>query len=535
MALRRDGRSGHRRFHHAGRSSARPGSGARARSTLGLNPLHALFGQKIRERASPYHPSDRRFLDTGQMLDLAALPGLEEMPEARALLEAAGPRLAHLRESRMVDYAGVAALKQQVLASACAALDRRFAAAPDDPLAAEWAAFVAAGGDGLHRFALFEAMAQTRPREPWPRWPVGLRRPDTADAEAFASAHAPALRQATLRQWLCDRQLRMAARHAAQAGLALGFYRDLAVGAAPDGAEIWADPQAHAPGMSIGAPPDPFSTQGQVWHLPPPDPLALARTAARGFAGLLAANMRHAGALRIDHAMGLARLFWVPEGARGVDGAYLAMPLELMLARIKLESHRARCLLVGEDLGTVPEGFAGQLERADILGTRVLWFERDGAAFRPPQAYPQGSVACVSTHDLPTLVGWWSGADLNERHALNVLDGGAFAQALQDREADKQALHAALAGQGLIDPDTPLPPVLDERFAAAIHAFLASTASRLVLAQADDLAGEADAVNLPGTDRERANWRRRLAVNGNALLASSWASAILTAMRARRG
>jgi glycogen debranching enzyme GlgX/4-alpha-glucanotransferase len=501
--------------------------------TLGLNPLHALFPAEP-ERASPYHPSDRRFLDPN-MIALDVLPDLAVMPAVQALLEGSRGAIDALRAKPAVDYAGVAALKQRVLAAACAAYDTRFSTTPDDPLAADFAGFVAAGGEGLRRFALFEAIAARHPGLPWPAWPGGLRRPDTPEAVDFAARHGPAIRHAMLRQWLAERQLREAARHAGAAGLALGFYRDLAVGAAPDGAEIWSQPGHFAAGLSIGAPPDPFSAEGQMWALPPPDPLAAARMGAQGFGELLAANMRHAGALRIDHAMGLARLFVVPEGGRGADGAYLAMPFDLLLARLKLESARARCLVVGEDLGTVPDGFRETLGQADILSYRVLWFERDGVAFRPPRAYPERSVACVSTHDLPTLVGWWSAGDLKERRALGLLSDDAFAQALLEREADKQGLAAALAAQGLVARGTPLPEALDETFAAAIHAFLAGAASCLVLAQADDLAGEADAVNLPGTDRERPNWRRRLAVDSDGLLATPWAGAILAALRARRG
>jgi len=185
---------------------------------------------------------------------------------------------------------------------------------------------------------------------------------------------------------------------------------DLAIGAAPDGAEVWANPSGFARGVTIGAPPDPFSKDGQNWNLPPPNPEALIESGYAAFGELLAANMRHAGALRIDHVMGLTRLFWIPEGAAPVDGAYVRYPLEALLRVLATESVRARCLVVGEDLGTVPEGLRERLAAADVLSYRVLWFERQGSAFVAPERYPPKAAACVSTHDLPTIAGWWSGA-----------------------------------------------------------------------------------------------------------------------------
>jgi 4-alpha-glucanotransferase len=307
------------------------------------------------------------------------------------------------------------------------------------------------------------------------------------------------------------------------------------VGAAPDGAEIWSQPELFAPGLSVGAPPDPFSRSGQVWSLPPPNPIAVERTGARAFAGLLAANMRHAGALRIDHAMGLTRLFLVPDGATGAEGAYVAYPFAWMLARLTLESRRANCLVVGEDLGTVPDGFRETLATADVLSYRVLWFERDGSAFRPPSAYPAGSVACVSTHDLPTLAGWWTGVDIDEREALGLLDAAAAALARRDRAAERSALLALLDAETL-DPgpvDETQPP--SDRLIGAIHALIGKTPSALVLAQADDMARETSAVNLPGTDRERPNWRRRLNPDVEDLIRSPLAREVLATLRTLRG
>ena len=270
----------------------------------------------------------------------------------------------------------------------------------------------------MRRFAIFEAIAARRGGEDWRRWPAPLRDGERDALAAAAAEESEAVAFAMFSQWLADRQLAAAAERAKAGGLEIGFYRDLAVGAAPDGAENWARAEELARNVTVGAPPDPFSPQGQVWNLPPPDPLASARDGWRGFSALIAANMRSAGMLRIDHAMGLTRLFVIPSGAKPAEGAYLAYPVDDLLGLVALESQRAQCAVVGEDLGTVPQGFSEKLRRSDILGMRVLWFERRGAEFTPPNDYPALSIACVTTHDLPTLVGWWSGADVAERLGL---------------------------------------------------------------------------------------------------------------------
>ncbi len=306
------------------------------------------------------------------------------------------------------------------------------------------------------------------------------------------------------------------------------------MGAAPDGAEAWAHARLQAQGVSIGAPPDPLGALGQNWGLPPYDPHLLRADGYRSLAELFAANMRHAGALRIDHVMGLTRQFWVPEGADGSEGAYVAFPLSDLLGELALESESARCLVIGEDLGTVPEGLRDTLSEARVLSYRVLPFERDGTYFKPPTAYPRLAWACVATHDLPPLAGWWDGLDILERRNLGLLSPADAGLAFAERLADKQALIDALASAGLCAPEVdPSSPLTDE-LTAAIHAFAARTPSLLAAAQVEDLAGERVAINLPGTDTERPNWRRRIATPLDQLFEGPLAQAILTALRAER-
>ncbi|WP_374544864.1 glycogen debranching protein GlgX [Rhodoblastus sp.] len=448
--------------------------------TIGINPLHALFAQD-RERASPYHPSDRNFLDP-LYLDLERLGDITGLPSpldagTRAQAKALAAKAA-------VDYPGVWALKSEALAAHFDAFEQA-SADPAFAPARDFESFVAEGGDRLQHFAAFEAKSRA----------------------GAACDPARSVRVICFEQWLCDRQLAQAAVRGKAAGLALGFYRDLAVGAAPDGAEIAAESGLFLRGVSVGAPPDPFAEGGQVWNLPPPDPLAMARDGYAAFAGLLRANMRHAGALRIDHVMALARLFVVPDGAPALDGAYLSYPLNDLLGELALESVRARCVVVGEDLGTVPEGFRDRMAVENVLSYRVLFFERQGADFAPPAAYPRKALACASTHDLPTLIGWRRGADIAEKAALDLIPPEAAETEKERRRADEARLLKALAAEGLLRDASPS----DADFVAAVHAFIAKTPSVLALVQIDDLLGETTGVNLPGTDRERPNWRRRLA------------------------
>ena len=508
-----------------GAATARAGG-----AVVGINPLHALYAED-RDRASPYHPSDRRFLDP-IYIDVLRVAELATSRKARTLLDANSLAIAALAASVAVDYPAVWRVKRDVLQACFATFERRPA---DDPRVAAFEQFVRAGGTSLQRFATFEAIAAFHPRLPWPRWPSGLQRPDGRGVAAFARHNRARVRFAMYLQWLADRQLADAAAGARASGLAIGLYRDLAIGAAVDGAEAWASPEGLARGASIGAPPDPFSTAGQVWDLPPPIPHSLTDNAYAGFRDLLAANMRHAAALRIDHVMGLTRLFWIPDGATAVDGTYVRYPLEDMMGVLAQESHRARCLVVGEDLGTVPEGFRERMAAGDILSYRVVWFERNGRAFHDPSRYPAQAATCVATHDLPTIAGWWNGTDIDEKHTLGRINENEVAQERVERAAAKEALATAIAKAGAASPESidPKRPH-DAAITAAIHRFTCATPSALVLFQADDLAGETKAQNLPGTDRERSNWRRKVSVGVQALWETAAGVATLAGCTARR-
>ena len=381
----------------------------------------------------------------------------------------------------------------------------------------------------MRRFGAFQAAADREAGENWRLWPQDLRDGDPKAIDHAIERNRHSFEFALFCQWLADRQLGQAAERTRNRGLEIGLYRDLAVGAAPDGSESWAHAQALAHGVTIGAPPDPFSVQGQNWSLPAPNPLAGAREGWTSLSAVYRANMRHAGMLRIDHAMGLQRLFLIPDGARPAEGAYLFYPLEDLIGHIALESERAQCMVVGEDLGTVADGFRDRLTRANITGMRVLWFERKGVEFLSPASYPPTSVACVATHDLPTLAGWWQGADIAERLSLGLLSLAKAGEAIATRREEKRALLRALGQAGFTvfqSEDGPLP----DATAAAVHALIGGSASMFAHAQFDDLVGETVATNLPGTDRERPNWRLKVGPDVAAAFASHRAQASLAAL-----
>jgi 4-alpha-glucanotransferase len=385
---------------------------------------------------------------------------------------------------------------------------------------AHWRAFEAfrrEGGEMLQRNCLFLALRehfanQEAPRADWHSWPEEYRDPASHAVAHFAAQNRHRLDFHAWLQWVADEQLGAAATAAKRRGMAVGLYRDLAVGADRSGAETWADNAAVVSAAQVGAPPDIHNPAGQNWGLPPFHPRALLEEGYRSFIELVRANMRHAGGLRIDHVMGLQRLYWVPQGEKPSAGAYVRYPTEDLIGILALESHRHECMVVGEDLGTVPEGFRERMAEANILSYRVLYFEQEPqtGAFLPPSAYPAGALAIVGSHDLPTLRGWWEARDLDLKEELGLFPepGEASRQRLM-RERDRMQLLESLRSEGLLpidgEPDIPT-------LARAVHAFLARTPSVLAMAQIDDLTDEADPVNVPATSDEHPNWRRRLSM-----------------------
>ncbi len=479
---------------------------------VGLNPLHALF-LDAPEKASPYSPSSRTFLNP-LFVDVEAVAEFAASAAARAAAAEAEAEIAACRAQSHVDDATVARIKLSVLEAAFASLRSARTAAAKQRREA-FAAYCEAAGEPLRRFALFSAIAEIVPGTVWTEWPEALQRPDSAEVAAFAAAHGERIDFHRYLQWITEEQLAAAQAHATARGLAIGLYRDLAVGCAREAADAWGGGEVICMAAKVGCPPDPFNMLGQDWQVPPLNPLTLRDAGYAPFIEMLRANMRHAGALRIDHVMGLLHLYLMPAAADARSGAYVAYPFDDLMAIVALESHRNRCLVVGEDLGTVPDGFRERMAAADILSYRLLYFEKADERFKPPAAYPALSLACVTTHDLATLAGYWSYADITLKAELGLYPDADGAKAERDaRIHDKWLLLSALQEEGLLppgrDPDHVDAAPVDGALIAAVHGYLARSPAKILLVQVDDLMAEAEQINVPGTIDERPNWRRKL-------------------------
>jgi 4-alpha-glucanotransferase len=454
---------------------------------IGVNPLHALFPDDP-EQASPYSPNSRLFLNP-LYIDLEAVPDFPGTGPA-GLTEAVG----RLRQATLVDYEGVAAAKLAALRLAFANF-RKFCSAKRKE---DFSAFRAEHGAALVRFASFEVLRQKFGNE-WRRWPAGWQDADLNALERLRRSDADELEFQEYVQWIADRQLRGCRDKAHQLQLPLGLYLDIAVGVDPNGADAWSERAAMLANVSIGAPPDPLNTAGQNWGIVSFNPRALERHGFGAFRRMLAAAMRYAGAVRLDHVLGLYRLYLIPEGARA--GAYVRCPVEALLAVVAQESVRYRCVLVGEDLGTVPEDLRGMLADWGVWSYRVLLFERHANGwFRQPQDYPREALVTFSTHDLATFAGWASGADLHEKRALGMDPGETDAERADARLALRDAIRVHESNASA-----------DLSF-VSVTRYLADTPAKLLMVSIEDALGILEQTNVPGTIDEHPNWRRRIPI-----------------------
>lgn len=501
-------------------------SGELGASFLGFSPVHALFVSEP-AKSSPYSPSSRLMLDP-QYINPVRIEGFEQLApslrteESRSAIEA-------LRAADLVDRDGAWQAKRPLLD----ALWRDFRRSGRDE---GFAQFRAEGGTALSLHATFDALSEHF----WDRgarwigeWPEAYRDAASEAVARFAADHEEQVGFHIWLQWQAERQL-AAAQHAARgSGMDIGLFRDLAVGVDRAGSEVWSAPARFATSLSIGAPPDPIGPAGQNWGLPPLNPFTLAEEGFAHFRAILEANMRHAGAIRIDHAFQLQRLFLIPEGAPASAGVYLGYPFEALLAVLRLESARAGCMVIAEDLGTGPEGFSDALMAAGVYSYRVLPFERDGeGAFHAPGDYPERALAVLTTHDLPTFRGWWKGLDVDLRHASGLHSAFDAERDRTARDLDRRQLIEALASQKLLPAD--LPPPSEPPIDAAI-AYLARTSSNLAAIQTEDAAGELNQANLPGLDARHPNWQRRLSVDIETLTAPRSDLARFAALFANEG
>ncbi len=509
-------------------AEAAHGSGALGASFLGLSPLHALFTSD-RSKISPYSPSSRLFLETIH-IDPTAVDGFAGSAAERLLARPDIRRRAEsLAANSLVDHAAAWDIKRQLLDALWLDFVRRGKA----PAAFE--AFCREMGTPLRAHATFEALSEhfSEQGHAWlGEWPAAFRNAASAEVERFEADHFERIAYHSWLQWLADRQLKQAADAARGAGMSFGLYRDLAVGSDRGGSEVWSAPGRFGASLSVGAPPDQIAPNGQNWGLPPLNPLTLEDEGLAAFRALVSANMRHAGAIRIDHAFQLRRLFVIPLGTPAEQGAYVRYPLEAMLAVLKVESHRSKCLVIAEDLGTAPSGFSDAIMDAGVLSYRVLWFERqhDGR-FKAPADYPKRAIAVINTHDMPTFAGWWRGLDVDLRQTLGLYDRDVAERERAARAEDRRRLTETLRQEKLIGDSAPA----DEPPLEGAVRFIARTRSFLAGIQLEDAAGELNQPNLPGLDQGHPNWQRRFSVDLTELLAPGGNLAKLAAAIASEG
>jgi 4-alpha-glucanotransferase len=452
---------------------------------VGLSPLHALFDDKPAD-CSPYSPNSRLFLNP-LYIDVEQIPEFEAGGDAHKAA-------ARLREGHIVDYKGVAALKRRALRAAF----EKFKARPAKGRKEDFDAFRAERAPLLSRFACFEALRH-RFDQAWWEWPSEWRAPDDAKcAELRRSEDAAEIEFVEFVQWTADRQLRSCRDLARRLGLKVGLYLDVAVGVQSGGFDAWNEQTAISRHLSVGAPPDPLNVAGQNWGLAGFNAAGLELQSFAPYRDMLRASMRYAGAVRLDHVLGLKRLYLVPHGFAADNGAYVQMPFEALLAATAQESAAHCCIVIGEDLGTVPEGFRDTMASWGIWSYLVTMFERDDrGAFRAPDTYLPNALVTFNTHDLSTYAGWRSFADLKIKRSIGFDPG----------ESDEARWHAlamldeVLRHHGIQNNDL-----------NAVAAFMSKTRSRLLAISLEDLLGVVDQPNIPGTVDEHPNWRRRLPV-----------------------
>ncbi|EMB50678.1 4-alpha-glucanotransferase [Vibrio mimicus] len=512
---------------------------------VGLNPIHALFPANP-EGASPYSPSSRRWLNI-LYIDVSSVP--EFALSAEAQQKVGSPefqlRLQKVRDAHWVNYSEVAELKMSVLPLLFAEFKKRHLDKHSDRAHA-FLNFVEQGGESILHQAAFDALHAELHAEDasvwgWPVFPEKYRRFDSAAVQKFIDEQKDQVHLYMYLQWIADAQIHEAQSLAEEKGMAVGLYRDLAVGVADSGSETWADQGNLLQDVSIGAPPDVLGPLGQNWGLPPLNPQVLQATAYDAYIKLLRANMKHCGALRIDHVLGLLRLWWIPKGENATKGAYIYYPVKDMLAILALESHRHQCSVIGEDLGTVPDEIVELLRDAGVHSYKVFFFEtsKEDGGYVSPAHYAEQSMAALCTHDMPTLRGFWHCDDLKMGREIGLYPDEEQLQGLfDDRLKSKQGILDSVAWHGYLPAGvgrdaTQVP--MDSYLSEALQLHVAAGSSALLSVQLEDWLEMDKPVNIPGTVNEYPNWRRKLSMNLDEIFAREEVNRIAARLTEVRG
>ncbi|MEZ8194172.1 4-alpha-glucanotransferase [Vibrio cortegadensis] len=489
---------------------------------VGLNPIHSLFPANP-EGASPYSPSSRRWLNI-LYIDVSSVPEFALSAEAQQQVGSADfqQRLQKARESHWVNYTEVAALKMSVLPLLFNEFKTRHLD-KNTERAMAFLDFIELGGESLIHQAAFDALhaelhAENSDMWGWPVFPEKYRRFENSAVQKFIADNQDKVQLYMYLQWLADAQINEAQALAEEKGMAVGLYRDLAVGVADSGSETWADNGNLVMDASIGAPPDILGPLGQNWGLPPLNPQVLEETSYDAYIQLLRANMKHCGALRIDHVLGLLRLWWIPKGEDATKGAYMYYSVQDMLAILALESHRYQCSVIGEDLGTVPDEIVDILADAGVHSYKVFFFETaEDGGFISPEHYASQSMSALCTHDMPTLRGFWHCDDLKTGREIGLYPDEAQLETLfGDRLECKQGILDSVAWHGFLPEgvgrDASQVP-MDSYLSEALQVHVAAGSSTLLSVQLEDWLEMDKPVNIPGTVNEYPNWRRKLTMN----------------------
>jgi len=451
-------------------------------------------------RYSPYSPSSRVFFNVlyaAPELVLGAEPVRQAMQ--RAGLQAETERLEQLE---LIDWPALAKLRLRLLRTLH--LEFRTAAGT---LRERFEAFRRDGGEALENHCRFEALhasfTQGAASPSWQHWPQQYRDPKNPAVAEFAERHAQDVEFYAFTQWLASEGLSAAQKQCRESGMKIGLIADIAVGADGGGSQAWSRQEELLASVTVGCPPDLLNQKGQGWGISAFSPTGMVKHGFRAFIEMLRANFAHAGGVRIDHVMGLQRLWLVPEGASPADGAYLSYPIDDLLRLVALESWRHRCVVMGEDLGTVPEGFRERLAERAVMGMQILLFERDDKAFKPAAAWSDTAMGMPTTHDLPTLTGWWQGRDADWQEKLGLLPDGTTRQdRLDERAEDRQYLAKVLKLDDTRESN------VEQAVDAAIE-FIGRTPAPLIILPVEDALGQLEQANLPGTTNEHPNWLRR--------------------------
>ena len=499
--------------------------------TIGLNPLHPLYLQNPTHR-SPYSPSSRCFLNP-LYIDVTKIGNFESCPLAQEKVNSKifQEQITKAKESNLVDYSAVAKLKYEItellfedfcLNSSDISQTLNKKSNTYQKMSEEFNQFKQKQGSDLRSFTTFDALYEhfrltDENSYGWPDWPKTFQDPKSDEVQQFQKTHSIRIEYFCFLQWIAYKQLNAVTQCTLDKNMGIGLYLDLAVGCDGSGFDVWSDKDVYVAGASIGAPPDAMNALGQNWGLTPINPVALQKQGYQPLAKALRSSMQFAGALRIDHILGLMRQYWVAPGMGADEGVYISFPWDDILRIIALESRRNNCVVIGEDLGNVPDGFSETIQDAGLLSFKVLFFERwESGLFKRPENFPTQSIVTIATHDTPTLSGWWQGRDLEWREQLDLYPDAESGLADRNvRTSERENLIAALGDLQVIDMSKAPkiePALMNTELSVAVQKYLAKSPSHLQLIPLEDMLEVSEQVNIPGTINEHPNWLQKLPI-----------------------